>query len=323
MARDGRYRWLRRIETLDPVRDHHEIYRLSAGYEFPFDYQRALELALLRTFCVPGISALLDATGEFRLRAQQRYDDTALLMAELLEHGYDSPRGREALRVVNRAHGRYAISNDDMRYVLSTFVYEPIDWLDRYGWRPLHEHERLAAFHYYRAVGARMGIRDVPADFAAFRAFKDAYERETFRRTPSNERVAAYTLDLFASWYPAPLRPAARLAVRALLPPEMRAAFGLPAAPRPLTALVGGALRARAAVVRLLPARTVSRLTRAPRNRTYPGYPRGYRPADLGAPPPPPGIDPALLRDGLRHRVARPVEGVDPVAVPVDDDPAP
>ncbi|GLY24693.1 oxygenase MpaB family protein [Micromonospora sp. NBRC 101691] len=212
MVDGGRYRWLRRIEALDPVRDHHEIYRISVGYEFPFDYQRALELALLRTYCVPSISALLDATGEFRLRTQQRYDDTALLMAEMAEHGYDSPRGRQALRVVNRAHRRYAISNDDMRYVLSTFVYEPVDWLERFGWRRLHEHERLAAFHYYRAVGARMDVRDVPDDYDAFRDFKREYERASFRFAPTNQRIGAYTVDLFGSWYPRPPRRAARRA---------------------------------------------------------------------------------------------------------------
>src|SRR5688500_12217806 len=145
MTRD-RYRWRRRIEELDPVADHEEIYRISAGLEFPWDYTRALEFALFRTYCVPSISALLDATGEFRDRAQRRYDDTALRMAELAAHGYDSPRGRDALRVINRAHGRYAITNDDMRYVLSTFIYDPIDWIDRYGWRPLTGHERIAAF---------------------------------------------------------------------------------------------------------------------------------------------------------------------------------
>ncbi|MGC4896248.1 oxygenase MpaB family protein [Micromonospora sp. DT31] len=292
MAGGRRYRWLRRIETLDPVRDHQEIYRISIGYEFPFDYQRALELALLRTYCVPSISALLDATGEFRRRPQQRYDDTALLMAEMAEHGYDTPRGRQALKVINLAHRRYAISNDDMRYVLSTFVYEPIEWLDRFGWRRPHEHERLAAFHYYRAIGARMGIRDVPDDFAAFHDLKCEYEHATFRHAPSNERVGAYTLDLFASWYPAPLRRAARLGVLALLPAEMRAAFGLPAAPRWLSTALTGGLRARAAAVRLMPPRTTSRLTRDPGNRSYPGYPVGYEPTDLGAPPPPPDLDP-------------------------------
>jgi hypothetical protein len=62
----GGRRWLRTIERLDPVADHEEIYRISAGHEFPWDYQRSLELALFRTYCVPSISRLLAATGEFR-----------------------------------------------------------------------------------------------------------------------------------------------------------------------------------------------------------------------------------------------------------------
>jgi hypothetical protein len=284
-----RYRWLRRIEQLDPVRDHLEIYRISAGREFPWDYRRALELALFRTYCVPSISALLEATGEFRDRPQRRYDDTALLMAELAAHGYDSPRGREALRVINRLHGRYEIAAWDMRYVLSTFVFEPVDWLDRFGWRPLSEHERLAGFHFYREIGARMGIRGVPSGYAEFRRFKTEYETRAFRYAESNRRLGAYTLGLMGSWHPRPLRPAVDLAVRGLLDPPVLAAFGLAPAPQWVSAAVRSGLRARAAAVRtLLPPRTRSRLAVDPRNRSYPGYPAGYRPADLGAPAPGP-----------------------------------
>lgn len=289
-------RWTRRILALDPVADHTEIYQISAGYEFPWDYQRALELALLRTYCVPAISALLDATGEFRDRPQRRYDDTALLMAELAAHGYDSSRGREALRVINRAHGRYATGNDDMRYVLSTFIYEPIDWISRFGWRPLTEHERVAAFEFYRAVGTRMGIRDIPSSFAGFRQFKLDYEAATFRYSETNDRIARYTIGLFAGWFPAPLRPAVRLGLRAMLDPPMREAFGLEAAPGWVSGAARVGLRTRARVVRLLPARRRSRLGVDPRNRTYPGYPAGYRPSDLGAPPPPADLDPSWLR---------------------------
>jgi mpaB/rubber oxygenase-like protein len=293
--RESKTRWLRRIEELDPERDHHEIYRISSGYEFPWDYQRALELALFKTFCVPSISALLDATGEFRDRAQQRYDDTALLMSEIAHHGYDSERGREALRVVNRAHGRYVISNDDMRYVLSTFVYEPLDWLDRFGWRPLTGNERQSAYLFYRAVGVRLGIRGIPPTSEAFRELKTAYEREHFRYSGTNQRIGTYTVELLAGWYPKPFRPLARAAARGLLDEPMLAAFGFDPAPRWLPPLERGALRMRARVVRLLPPRTESVMTKLGANRTYPGYPSGYRPADLGAPPPPADIDPGRL----------------------------
>jgi mpaB/rubber oxygenase-like protein len=291
-----RYRLLERIAALDPERDHLEIYQISAGQEFPWDYTRALEFALFRTYCVPSISRLLAATGEFEKRPQKRYDDTSLLMTEIAAHGYDSPRGREALKVINRAHGRYAISNDDMLYVLSTFVFDPIDWLGRFGWRPLHSNERLAAFYYYREVGQRMGIRDIPPSYAEFSSFKQAYERANFVYAPSNQRVGEYTVGLFAAWFPAFLRPAVRLGVRGMLDPPMLRAFGFPPAPRWVGAAGEAGLRGRAVALRFAPPRRQSVLGESARNRTYPGYPQGYRPSDLGPPAPPADLPPSHLR---------------------------
>lgn len=278
----GRYGWLRRIEQLDPVADHQEIHRITAGYEFPWDYQRSLEFALFRTYCVPTISALLRKTGEFEKRPQKRYDDTSLLMAELLEHGYDSPRGTESLRMVNRMHAKYDIDNSDMLYVLTTFIYEPLDWIERYGWRPLHPNERLACFHFYREVGLRMGIKDIPEDFQELHRFKMAYEAKRFRYTEDNHMIGVYTRDLFCSWFPRPLRPVVAQGVYALLDPAMLSAFGFSAAPVWMQKAANRALVARSKAVRLMPPRKVSKAARAPRNRTYPGYPTGYRPADLG-----------------------------------------
>ncbi|HWC84629.1 MAG TPA: oxygenase MpaB family protein [Pseudonocardiaceae bacterium] len=281
----------REIEALDPVRDHQRIYRISMGLEFPWDYKRSLEFALFRTYCVPSISALLAATGEFEHRPQKRYDDTALLIAEMAEHGYDSPRGKEALRVVNRAHGQFAISNEDMLFVLSTFVFDPIDWIARFGWRPLTEHERIAGFQFYREVGKRMNIADIPADFDTFHRFYVDYQREQFVFSDTNKRIGSYTVNLFSSWYPAVTRPLVRKLVHGLLDENMARAFGFSRPPEVVRAGERLGLRARAAVVRLMPPRKDSKLAREPGNRTYPGYPEGYRPSDLGAPPPPDDLD--------------------------------
>ena len=83
----GRYDIARHIATLDAERDHVQIMHYLAGYEFPWDYIRALEMALYRTFCAPTTSAVLDKSGEFHQRPQRRYDDTALLMGEIVEWG--------------------------------------------------------------------------------------------------------------------------------------------------------------------------------------------------------------------------------------------
>jgi hypothetical protein len=88
---------------------------------------------------------------------------------------------------------------------------------------------------------------------------------------------------LFCSWFPAPLRPFVAQGVYSLLDPMMLAAFGFPAAPHLLQRASRRALRVRARLVRILPPRRVSKAARDPHNRSYPGYPVGYRPRDLGA----------------------------------------
>jgi hypothetical protein len=272
---------LRQVQALDPVADHQRITFLSTCYDFPFDTTRALEFALFRTFCVPRVAGLLDSTGEFTSRAQKRYDDTDLLVSELIEHGYESERGRRALRRINELHGKFAIANDDFLYVLSTFVYEPIRWNASFGWRPLCEQERLGYFHFWKQVGRRMDIRDVPEDYDAFERFNRAYEKAHFRPNPASARVGAATRDMFLSWFPRPVRPLARSAMYALMDEPMRTTFGFPA-PSPLARrLVPALLRVRARLLRWLPRRRSPRLRTAGPNRTYP---RGYVIEQLGPP---------------------------------------
>jgi hypothetical protein len=277
----GRYDRVRQIEKLDPERDHVEIYRLLFGYEFPWDMTRALELALYRTYCVPSISALLDRTGEFYQRTQKRYDDTALIVAEMAKWGYDSERGREALRRMNHAHSRFDISNDDYLYVLSTFIYEPVRWMDRFGWRKMTVNEKLASYYFWYGIGTRMGIKAIPESYQTFEQFAGEYERANFRFAETNQRIGTATRDMFASWMPHLLTPLVRWGVYSLLDDEMLASFGFPRPFPFMRKLVHGALKTRGWVVRILPARKRSNFFCDRRNRTYP---HGYELAKLGPP---------------------------------------
>ncbi len=275
-----------RILSLDPERDHQEIVRLSGMVEFPWDSTRALEFALFRTFASPRISGLLARTGEFRERPQRRYDDTDLLIAEFVEHGYDSPRGRRAIARMNALHGRYRIRNVDYLYVLSTFTFEPQRWIARFGWRPPTEHERESAFLFWREVGARMGIEDLPTDRASFEHFNREYEVEHFRYARSNEIVGRATRDLFLGWLlPAPLWPLGARGVHAMMDAALLDAFGFPHPTAVERRLVEATMRTRAkALARMPPRRRPVWHTRQ-RHRSYP---RGYTIDRLG--PPPPGV---------------------------------
>jgi hypothetical protein len=187
---------------LDPETDYEEISRNVGLYEFPWDGMQALGLALFRTYAVPSIGRLLHQTGEFENATQKRHDDTGLLLEIPGEKGLDSFDGRAAVRRINQMHHLYKISNDDMRYVLSTFVVVPVRWIDAYGWRKLTPCEVRAGVRYYQELGRRMGIKEIPQTYEEFAQFMDDYEDDNFGFDPGGRQVADATLDLMATFYP-------------------------------------------------------------------------------------------------------------------------
>lgn len=300
-GRDGRH--LDEVRGLDPERSFAEITRIDSAFEFPWDTETALSLALFRTFAVPTISRILLDSRAFTEDTRRRYDDTELLLAEVEEHGLDSGRGRQAIRRVNRMHASYPIRPIDLTYVLSTFVVEPRRWIDRYGWRPLDEREVTAAWRYWRELGARMGVTDLPDTVEEFTAWNRGFEEAELRYDPANHAVADATMTMYLTEVyrvPTALLPAARRATLAVLEPALVAALGYDEPPRWLRRAVHLALRGRARVLRhLVPPRTrPHRLTEVQR----PSYPLGYSIADLGTFPDDELARTAGTRDGVSPR---------------------
>ena len=284
---------LDQIQQMDPDKDDQEIVRLMFLHEFPWDATKSLEFALFRTYAVPSIGALLNATGEFENRAQKRYDDTDLLISNWVEHGYDSDEGRRAIRRMNQIHHRFEISNSDYLYVLSTFMLEPIRWMRRFAWRPMSAVEERASYVFWREVGRRMNIQEIPESLDAVEAYNVRYERENFRRNDASGRVGAATRDLFLGWYlPRMLWPLGARAVYALMDDPLLDAFGFPRPSTMLRSILVGLLQTRARFIRWFPERRTAK--RIP-NRGRRSYPSGYEIEQLG-PPPAVDLDPAYLR---------------------------
>lgn len=270
----------KRIASLDPDADHQEIVRLLVHYVFPWDIKKSLEFALFRTYAVPSISKLLAETGEFSERPAKRYDDTDLILSEMVDNGYDSNRGRRAMRRMNQMHGRFDITNDDFLYVLTTFILEPIRWAERFGERPFTENEKAASFKYYLEIGRRMNIRDIPTDLTTIEQFNVRYEAQHFKFAETNPVIGNATVDLLLGFYlPQPLWPLGRHLVYALMDEPLLDAFGYPHPPRWLRVLTEGALQLRAALLRVLPERRTPVMgTKLAR----PTYPNGYAIENLG-----------------------------------------
>lgn len=269
-----------RIATLDPEQDHKEIAFLLTCHCFPWDMERALEFALFRTFAVPSISKILAGTGEFTTRPRKRYDDTELILYEILEHGMDSLRGNKAIIRMNEMHSRFRIANEDFLYVLSTFIFEPIRWMDRFGWRPFTDLERQSIFVNYCKLGQRMQIANIPGSLGDFEEFNLAYEREHFSFSPANQLIGNKTVELLLGFYlPKILHPLGRPFVYSLMDAPLREAMGFPNPNGLYGATCRFLLGVRAGILRLVPEKAKPKLGTS---RRRPSYPKGYQIEELG-----------------------------------------
>ena len=266
--------WQEREAELDPLRDWLAIYSIAAGHEFPWDLARATEFSLFHTFAVPGIGDLLYRTGAFTQQTQRRYDDTTVILYGVGRFIGGESDDRTAIKRLNQMHGAYDIPNDQMLYVLTTFVVPPRRWIDRYGYRPMNSDEVDAMVRYWQRMGDLMGLKDIPADYAAFSQYFDEYERERFAFSPGGRAVADSTLDLFVSWYPALLRPLARAIVVSLMEPLVRQTLRYEAPSAALDRAVQATLRVRKSVLRHLPSRRSP--VRAVDDRRIRSYPEGW-----------------------------------------------
>ena len=261
------------IAILDAKKDAQRIAHLLWVYEFPWEFQRALEVALYYTYGSDSVSRLLDRTGEMSKAGQKRYDDTAILIGLFIESGWDGDFGRRAIDRMNKTHGNYTIPNDDYLFVLWTFIEFPIWWTDNFGNRPMSDHEKLAWFSFWIGVGEQMNLKSIPQTKAEFDSFVRKYEDVHFVYNEASRRVSDATVNIMENWFPTFIRPLIKVNVRALMPQKFLDAVGYKPAPPAVKAMTFATLSAIGKVAKTFPFMGYPALMKNRKERTYPtGY---------------------------------------------------
>ncbi|KAH8823465.1 hypothetical protein DL96DRAFT_1744338, partial [Flagelloscypha sp. PMI_526] len=223
--------------------------------EMPFLVNLALSFALFKTYGIPTISKILLATGQLSAsdNVSRRYADTEILISTwamcpmngsfadenspgLTVHHVGDPRAALALARVNYLHSKYNINNDDYLYTLALFILDASIWIKKWGWREVTPLEKQAIFVFWRDVGIRMGIKNIPETLDDLTEWTESYEAAAMIPARSNALVAQYTAEEIL--YPVPkilgLKSFARRCVWALLDPRVRIAMQAPAQPWPV-----------------------------------------------------------------------------------------
>lgn len=276
--------WDREIAQRDPREDAQEIVSILANWVFPLEILVGMELAQLRTFTIPSISKLLHATREYECHGVKRLDDTRAIMIEIFRYPARSIEQKEMVEHLNDIHSLYHIENDDYLYVLSTFMFDPWLFIDRYAFRTLMPHEKDAFFYLYRDLGGRMGVKDIPATREAMWQWRLQYEAEEQRYAKSNEAVAKGFLSAVRETFPAPMgRSAAELTLALLDDQAVLEALGLKAPPKVFQMAVREAMKRYAGLSTYINPFERSGVEEWPMiYENYPTYPDGYERLELG-----------------------------------------
>ncbi|WP_255771198.1 oxygenase MpaB family protein [Pseudarthrobacter sulfonivorans] len=261
--------------------DWEQTFRQMALFDLAEDIQFGFFLAYYRNFAIPSGAATLVGNGEIPARPMKRSIDTGLVIYELIASGLDSERGRKMVELLNRVHRHVPGSQEDFLYVLMTLLVVPIRWTERHGWRKPTQTERDAATRFFRELGTRIHIADIPGTFEAAGRFFDDYERRRIAPSSAGRTLMGATVQVFQSMQPRVLHPVTTRMIATMLDDApLAAALGLPRSTWWSRLALNAGLGVRNAIRRRTPLKTVASFV--PGGAAPPIYPDGYDLAGIG-----------------------------------------
>lgn len=238
----------------------HDILTQLQELEFPWAFNKARTIALLKAGGIPTMSKLFAVTGQNNRRnAGKRAIDTEILLRESQTQRPDSERYAKAVARMNFLHSRYRqagkILDNDLLHTLGSGVVEALRIVEEQEWRNLSDVEVCAIGIFHKNLGEDMGIplatmlpsgetgwRDGKHFAEDLRDWTVRYEESVAVPTATNDQYVRVYVDSAVSKFPQPIVSCLRKSLGAELSDTMRESLGLES-PGVLLSWFLGALR--------------------------------------------------------------------------------
>jgi hypothetical protein len=144
----------------------------------------------------------------------------------------------------------------------------------------MKEDEKLAWFLFFREVGIRMNIKEIPEDYDSFEKFHHQYELDNFKFSNTSQEIGKYTSDLFLGFYlPKFLFFVGKPIIPCFMDNALITAMGFRPPSKILRIMVKGMMIFRANILKLFPERKKPHLQSKLKRPTYP---EGHNIEELG-----------------------------------------
>lgn len=275
----------RRLSALKQLAEHEQwgqLYQQHVFYEFPHELQTGFQLAFLRSFADPDMAKILQTSGSLTADPMLRAYRTRTFIEEIIHGAITDERAAAFVRRMNRIHGAFPITQEQLTYILCAFIVVPTRHVEHTGWRPVTVEEQEAATRFYERLGRHMSIEHRPNSYQQAEQTLDDYERVHLVPSPAGTELTRTLVAAIAERLPRPIRPLVpALFAQDLHSPLVAHALGLENAPHRHVAAMLARVRCTTNRVRTCHTRP-SDLPSFNPGQPIPGYfPNGYTVKDL------------------------------------------
>ncbi|KAJ4469257.1 hypothetical protein J3R30DRAFT_1581774 [Lentinula aciculospora] len=189
-----------------------QIVHDSLLYDAPLTMLLGFQITLFKVFGISSIAAMFFKSGHLMRETDlnKRLVDTVTLMSTILCNAFppradtddaSNPRAAIALARVNWIHDKYQI-NEDYLFNLALLIQEPIQWTNRFNWRPHSPLEKKAIFILWTNIGQSMGIKNIWSTYEEMEQWTESYGQKNMIPSETAYKLSRTTINHFVNQVP-------------------------------------------------------------------------------------------------------------------------
>jgi hypothetical protein len=200
-------KWIsEKIESLNPEQEYAQAVDILMNWRDnnPFLQHLIYTMAFIRQVSDPEIAEIVYRNGEGRIikSAYERANETLHFFGNWYRNGPNSEKGIESINKMNAIHKNFNISNPQYIYTLATILVYPNQIRDLVGLKQRSDNEKKILTNFWKAVGQRMHLVDLPKSYQEFTTYYTEYEKQNFRFSEAGLACCQALIDEFATrWF--------------------------------------------------------------------------------------------------------------------------
>lgn len=176
-----------KIASLDPESDYAQIVDLMANWQdsLPFLHHMVYTLGFIRQVADPDIAETIynNGAGKIFKSVYARGNEALQFFGNWYKNGPESEKGIQSIGLMNKIHEQFEITNEQYLYTLATAAVSADHYRKLVGLKENTQNEKIAFAKFWKEVGKKMNLRDIPQSYIEFDSYYEQYEKKHFKRS--------------------------------------------------------------------------------------------------------------------------------------------